>query len=90
VKPTTRLVQAFGHAATKARIEIRDSELSALLAGKEVSLSLGGISKGYVILALRGGGILGLGFYTENGIRSQLPKKEVDGLAQGEFILESM
>lgn len=85
VKPTTRLVQAFGHEATRATLEIRGAELSALLAGKELPMSLGGLSRGYVILSLAGGQILGLGFYTESGIRSQLPKREVEGLGEGAF-----
>jgi len=76
VKPTTRLIQVFGTAATKARIEIDDEQLARLVAGEELSMDLG-LDTGYVILVQRNGRVLGLGFFINGKVRSQIPKKEL-------------
>ncbi|MCP4666800.1 MAG: hypothetical protein GY849_10575, partial [Deltaproteobacteria bacterium] len=36
VKPTTRMIQIFGHYATRGKLEIDESQLSRLLAGDEL------------------------------------------------------
>lgn len=76
VKPSTRLIQIFGHLATRARLDIDQKELALLLRGGELSVSLS-LENGYVILALRGNQILGLGLLISGKIRSQLPRKEI-------------
>lgn len=74
IKPTTRLIQIFGRAATRARLEIDEKQLSTLLLGEKLSVDLD-LSKGYVILSLRENRILGLGFYDNGRVHSQLPRK---------------
>jgi NOL1/NOP2/fmu family ribosome biogenesis protein len=82
VKPTTRLIQVFGTAATKARIEIDDEQLGRLVAGEELCMDMD-LDTGYVILVQPNGWVLGLGFYINGRVRSQIPKKE---LRQGMLI----
>ena len=76
VKPTTRLIQVFGHAATKARIEIEDEQLTKLVAGEELPVEID-LDTGYVILIKSSKRILGLGFFINGKVRSQIPKKEL-------------
>lgn len=76
LKPTTRMVQIFGHAATKAKIDIDEKQLIKLLNGEELQVDLD-LDTGYVILILKKRGVLGLGFYSNGKVRSQIPKKEL-------------
>ena len=76
VKPTTRMIQAFGHTATQARVEIDERQLQRLLAGEDLPMDLN-VDKGYVILTLGKDLILGLGFYGQGKVSSQLPRKEL-------------
>ena len=76
VKPTTRLIQVFGTAATKARIEIDDEQLTRLVAGEELSIAMDP-DTGYVILVQSNKRVLGLGFFINGKVRSQIPKKEL-------------
>ena len=76
MKPSTRLIQLFGGYATRARLEIDPGQLSRLMGGEELALDLD-IDPGYIILELRDSGILGLGFYINGRLRSQLPVKEI-------------
>ncbi|MCD4716680.1 MAG: hypothetical protein K8R45_08060 [Desulfobacterales bacterium] len=76
VKPTTRLMQVFGTAATKARVEIDDEQLTRLVAGEELSMDMD-LDTGYVILVQSNKRVLGLGFLINGKIRSQIPKKEL-------------
>ena len=76
VKPTTRMIQAFGSFATKAKITVNREQLSRLLEGEQFPVHLD-LDHGYVILALDDGRILGLGLLIKENIRSQLPRKEI-------------
>jgi NOL1/NOP2/fmu family ribosome biogenesis protein len=75
VKPTTRMIQVFGHAATKGRVEIGGGELARLLTGEELPVSMD-MANGYVILVLERVHVLGLGLMIQGRVRSQLPHKE--------------
>jgi len=76
VKPTTRMIQMFGHRATKAKLEIDEEQLAILLSGEELSVDLA-IDRGYVILTLKGKRVLGLGFFINGKVRSQISRKEL-------------
>jgi len=76
VKPTTRMIQTFGHAATRARLEIDQRQLERFLGGEDLPMALD-LEKGYVILSLGEDMILGAGFYGDGKIRSQIPRKEL-------------
>lgn len=76
VKPTTRMIQIFGSAATKARLEIDIPQLKRLVAGEELTVEVD-LDKGYVILCLGESRILGLGFFINGRVRSQIPRKEL-------------
>jgi NOL1/NOP2/fmu family ribosome biogenesis protein len=76
VKPSTRMIQIFGTAATKARLELDTGQLLKLLDGEELPINLD-LDSGYVILALSENRILGVGFYINGTVRSQIPRKQL-------------
>jgi NOL1/NOP2/fmu family ribosome biogenesis protein len=83
LKPTTKMIQIFGHAATKAKIEIDEKQLTKLLDGEELQVDLD-VDMGYVILVLKKSEVLGLGFYSNGKVRTQIPNKELKkALLQG-------
>ncbi len=75
IKPTTRLIQAFGRHATKARVALSREALASLARGKELPLK-GDLENGYVILDLDGEP-LGVGLLIDGRLRSQIPKSEL-------------
>ena len=76
VKPTTRFIQIFGTAATRAKLEIGKEQLQRLLEGQELPVDQG-LGTGYVILTLGGHQVLGLGLLIDGRVRSQIPRKEL-------------
>lgn len=76
VKPTTRMIQAFGHSATRATLEIDVEQLQRFLDNEDIPMDLD-LEKGYVILSLGKDMILGLGFYGHGKVKSQIPRKEI-------------
>ncbi|MFC1866828.1 hypothetical protein ACFL0H_01660 [Thermodesulfobacteriota bacterium] len=74
VKPTTRMIQIFGHMADKAVLNIAEIELKKLVAGEPIPADMG-IDNGYVILSLKDS-LLGLGLLIDGFVRSQLPQKD--------------
>ncbi|OPX36791.1 MAG: hypothetical protein B1H12_06405 [Desulfobacteraceae bacterium 4484_190.2] len=76
VKPTTRMIQHFGHESTKARLRINEEQLLKFLAGDSIPVDLD-LDDGYVILDLGKRWILGLGLLINGRVRSQLPRKEL-------------
>ncbi len=76
VKPTTRFIQIFGKAATKAKVEIDEEQLRRLIADEALLFDLD-LDNGYVVLTLEGGQILGLGLLIDGRVRSQIPRKEL-------------
>ena len=75
VKPTTRMIQIFGHSATRGVFNIYAEDLQRLIAGEFIAVDMD-IDNGYVILTLDGI-ILGLGLLIDGKIRSQIPKKDL-------------
>lgn len=74
IKPATRMIQSFGHNASRARVDLNKHEVLRLLAGEPLPTSVD-IDEGYVILSLRKNWILGLGLLVNGSIHSQLPRK---------------
>ena len=74
VKPTTRFIQIFGRKATRAIVNVKQSEYKNLESGEPfpVDLTLG---NGYIILSF-GGHLLGLGLLIDGMIHPQIPRKE--------------
>ena len=75
IKPTTRIIQYFGHMATKAVFNIDGEQLKQLLKGEYLPFD-GDLENGYVILSLKGQ-VLGLGLLIKGEVRSQLPSDDV-------------
>lgn len=75
IKPTTRMIQFFGHRAEKAVLNINETTLRRLICGEHIQTEME-IENGYVILSLDSMA-LGLGLLINGLVRSQLPEKEV-------------
>jgi NOL1/NOP2/fmu family ribosome biogenesis protein len=75
IKPTTRMIQSFGHKAERAVLNVDEELLKKLLNGEYVQTKME-IDNGYVILSLDFK-ILGLGLLINGEVRSQLPGKDV-------------
>ncbi|MCJ7596291.1 MAG: hypothetical protein MUO52_16105 [Desulfobacterales bacterium] len=75
VKPSTRMIQVFGGAATKGKFELVEEEFQRLVAGDPIKADLK-LENGYLILSLKGH-ILGLGLLIDGEVRSQMPRKEL-------------
>lgn len=76
IKPTTRFIQIFGRFATKAVFPMDKAQLRKLVLDGEIPVDLA-LEKGYVILTLEDDVVLGLGFYINGAIRSQLPRSQI-------------
>ena len=75
VKPTTRLIQAIGHMANRAILDIHEEDLQHMAGGEPFPADMG-IDNGYVIISLKGS-ILGLGLLIDGAVRSQIPREEI-------------
>lgn len=75
IKPTTRIIQCFGHMATKAVFNIDEKQLKQLLMGEYLPFN-DDLENGYIVLSLRGQ-VLGLGLLIKGEVRSQLPSNDV-------------
>jgi NOL1/NOP2/fmu family ribosome biogenesis protein len=75
MKPSTRMIQMFGHLATRARVEIDEVQLQNLVSGDPLHEELD-IEDGYVILSFQGH-IVGLGLLIEGKVLSQIPRNEI-------------
>ena len=84
MKPTTRLIQLFGHLATRARLEMDEKQVKKMLRANFIRVDLD-LEDGYVILCLNGRP-LGLGILIDGVVSSQLPRR---GLVSSEQIDES-
>jgi len=76
IKPTTRMVQCFGHLATRGIVRVNWAQLGRLASGEKLTIDLP-LEDGYVILSLQEGPIVGVGFWAKGRLRSQIPKKEL-------------
>lgn len=76
IKPTTRMIQIFGHWATKAVVEIDEEQLAVLMSGQRLCADLSA-GKGYVILKLKNDRVAGLGFFINGEVASQISIKEL-------------
>jgi NOL1/NOP2/fmu family ribosome biogenesis protein len=79
IKPTTRFIQIFGSYATKAVVKIDRLELRRLLSGESIPADHEW-GQGYVILAVDGYGVIGLGLLVGGQVRSQLRSRELSRL----------
>jgi NOL1/NOP2/fmu family ribosome biogenesis protein len=75
LKPTTRLIQVFGHEAVRSRFELLPEDLEHLVQGGEIPLE-SYLEDGYVILCLKRLP-LGVGLVIRGQLRSQIPKSEI-------------
>jgi NOL1/NOP2/fmu family ribosome biogenesis protein len=74
LKPATRMIQLFGHHATRAVHQISEYEFEKLLRGDPLKVD-SAVDDGFVILSL-GGHVLGVGLLAQNKITSRIRKSE--------------
>jgi len=75
VKPTTRMIQMFGHLATRARVEIDEVQLQELVDAEPLDIEME-VEDGYVILSFEDR-ILGLGLLIKGKVYLQIPRNEI-------------
>jgi NOL1/NOP2/fmu family ribosome biogenesis protein len=75
IKPTTRMIQLFGHKASTALMEISEKDLGSLARGEFIPCQ-GELENGYIILCLEKR-VLGLGLLIDGLVRSQIPRKDM-------------
>ncbi|MBN1626264.1 MAG: hypothetical protein JW944_07040 [Deltaproteobacteria bacterium] len=75
IKPTTRMIQVFGHYAIRCVLQIYEDDIKKLSEGKHIS-SDKEMDNGYIILSFRGA-ILGLGLYIDGMVTSQMPRRDL-------------
>jgi NOL1/NOP2/fmu family ribosome biogenesis protein len=75
VKPSTRMIQVFGHNATRATLDLTHSEFDILETGEPFPMDLE-IKDGYVIISYEGHP-LGLGLFINGSVLPQIPRKEL-------------
>jgi len=75
IKPSTRMIQIFGHLATRCKVNLDNGQLANLLENGALEIDLG-VTNGYVVLCFRGR-VLGMGLLLRGELRSQLPRKDL-------------
>jgi NOL1/NOP2/fmu family ribosome biogenesis protein len=74
LKPTTRMIQIFGHDATKGVCHLSGDEFENLLRGEPVEVD-GTMEEGFVVLRLREH-VLGVGLLMQGKITSRIRQSE--------------
>jgi len=75
IKPTTRMIQIFGHHAVRAILEICEDDINKMAEGGHISSDMK-IDNGYIILSFKGA-ILGLGLFIDGRVTSQIPRRDL-------------
>jgi len=75
IKPTTRMIQVFGHHAVKTVMDINADDLKKLAEGNHIFTDMK-IDNGYIILSLKGN-VLGLGLFIDGMVSSQMPRRDL-------------
>ena len=75
VKPSTRMIQIFGHNATRATLDLNKREFEGLEKGEPFQVGFE-IENGYVIISYEGHP-LGLGLFINGLVHPQIPRKEL-------------
>jgi len=75
IKPTTRMIQVFGHYATRSVLAISADDINRLSEGMQISSDME-VDNGYIILSFKGAA-LGLGLFIYGRITSQIPRRDL-------------
>ena len=75
VKPSTRMIQIFGHNATRATLDLNKREFEGLEMREPFQVGFE-IENGYVIISYEGHP-LGLGLFVNGLVHPQIPRKEL-------------
>ncbi len=76
IKPTTRMVQCFGHLASRCVVDVSMGELEKLTSGESLPTEQP-FDDGYVVVRLDGKVVVGVGLLVKGRLTSQIPKKEL-------------
>lgn len=80
LKPTTRMIQLFGHHATRGFHQVDESGLQRLSRGESLEID-GLINEGFVILLLREH-VLGVGLLAQGKITARIKKYELNQISE--------
>jgi NOL1/NOP2/fmu family ribosome biogenesis protein len=75
IKPTTRMIQVFGHHAVRAVLNISEDDINKMAQGRHISSDME-IDNGYIILSFKGA-VIGLGLFIDGRITSQIPRRDL-------------
>ena len=75
IKPTTRLIQVFGHLATRSILPISSDDIKKMIDVQYISSDMK-IDNGYIILCFRNAS-LGLGLFIDGKVISQIPRRDL-------------
>ena len=75
IKPTTRMIQVFGHHAVRNVLDISVEDINKMAQGGHISSDME-IDNGYIILSFKGA-VIGLGLFIDGRITSQIPRRDL-------------
>jgi hypothetical protein len=75
IKPTTRVIQVFGHFAVRAKLNLNSDEMKKMADGQHISTDME-IDNGYIVLSFNGA-VLGLGLLIDGRIEPQIPRRDI-------------
>ena len=75
IKPTTRMIQVFGHYATRSVLAISADDVKKMADGGYIFSDMQ-IDNGYIILSLKDS-VLGLGLFIDGRVTSQIPRRDL-------------
>ncbi len=75
IKPTTRMIQVFGHHAARSVLEVTGDDIEKMAQGSYISSDMA-VDNGYIILSFKGA-VIGLGLLIEGRVTSQIPRRDL-------------
>lgn len=75
IKPTTRMIQVFGHHAASSVLDLTEYDIEKMAQGSYISSDMA-VDNGYIILSFKGA-VIGLGLFIDGRITSQIPRRDL-------------
>ncbi len=75
IKPTTRMIQVFGHHAARSVLDVTEDDIDKMAQGSYISSDME-VDNGYIIMSFKGA-VIGLGLFIDGRITSQIPRRDL-------------
>jgi NOL1/NOP2/fmu family ribosome biogenesis protein len=75
IKPTTRMIQVFGHHAARSVLYVTEDDIDKMAQGSYISSDME-VDNGYIIMSFKGA-VIGLGLFIDGRITSQIPRRDL-------------